>query len=167
MLQGLLKYKGYEFQQDPNGTLRKALEDSLIQNHDAWRRINKTRTITSHTYNTEDALNRHHKYTQRIRNSPKTAQPKANRRKTEYRGKQSISLIRMYGLNNTVIDKIRNVFSTHHNIDKAIIFGSHAKGNHTDRYRLSHIRQKSHPQSTNKHTNSDRRSRNSILNRPS
>lgn len=35
VLQDLLKYKGYEFMQGPNGTLQKALEDGLINNHDA------------------------------------------------------------------------------------------------------------------------------------
>lgn len=33
-LQDLLKYKGYEFMQGPNGTLRQAFEDGWVVNHD-------------------------------------------------------------------------------------------------------------------------------------
>ena len=39
VLQDLLKYKGYEFVQGPNGTLQKAFEDGMITDHDGWRRI--------------------------------------------------------------------------------------------------------------------------------
>lgn len=56
VLQDLLKYKGYEFMQGPNGTLQQALEDGLIHNHDAWRRMAKARVTTAHTYNEGDAL---------------------------------------------------------------------------------------------------------------
>lgn len=56
VLQDLLKYKGYEFMQGPNGTLQKAFEDGLINNHDAWRRMAKARVTTAHTYNEGDAL---------------------------------------------------------------------------------------------------------------
>ena len=55
-LQDLLRYKGYEFMQGPNGTLRKAFEDGLISNHDGWRRMAQARVTTSHTYNEGDAL---------------------------------------------------------------------------------------------------------------
>ena len=55
-LQDLLKYKGYEFMQGPNGTLRKAFEDGLISDHDGWRRMAQARVTTSHTYNEGDAL---------------------------------------------------------------------------------------------------------------
>ena len=55
VLQDLLKYKGYEFVQGPNGTLQKALEDGLITNHDGWRRMAKARVTTSHTYNEGEA----------------------------------------------------------------------------------------------------------------
>ncbi len=55
-LQDLLKYKGYDFVQGPNGTLRMALEDGLIADHDGWKRMAKARITTSHTYNEGDAL---------------------------------------------------------------------------------------------------------------
>lgn len=55
VLQDLLKYKGYEFMQGPNGTLRKAFEDGLIENHDGWRRMAMARVTTSHTYNEGEA----------------------------------------------------------------------------------------------------------------
>ena len=51
VLQDLLKYKGYEFVQGPNGTLQKAFEDNMITDHDGWRRMAKARIATSHTYN--------------------------------------------------------------------------------------------------------------------
>ena len=51
VLQDLLKYKGYEFVQGPNGTLQKAFEDNMITDHDGWRRMAKARVTTSHTYN--------------------------------------------------------------------------------------------------------------------
>lgn len=56
VLQDLLKYKGYEFVQGPNGTLQKAFEDGLIADHDGWRRMAKARVTTSHTYNEGDAI---------------------------------------------------------------------------------------------------------------
>lgn len=55
VLQDLLKYKGYEFMQGPNGTLRKAFEDGLIANHDGWRRMAMARVTTPHTYNEGEA----------------------------------------------------------------------------------------------------------------
>lgn len=56
VLQDLLKYKGYEFVQGPNGTLQQAFEDGLISDHDGWRRMAKARVTTSHTYNEGDAM---------------------------------------------------------------------------------------------------------------
>ena len=56
VLQDLLKYKGYEFVQGPNGTLQKAFEDGMITDHDGWRRMAKARVTTSHTYNEGDAI---------------------------------------------------------------------------------------------------------------
>lgn len=56
VLQDLLIYKGYEFVQGPNGTLKKAFEDGLISDHDGWRRMAKARVTTSHTYNEGDAI---------------------------------------------------------------------------------------------------------------
>lgn len=55
VMQDFLRFKGYEFMLGPNGTLQKAFEDGLISNHDAWRRMNKARGMTSHTYNEGDA----------------------------------------------------------------------------------------------------------------
>lgn len=55
-LQDLMKYKGYEFVQGPNGTLQMAFEDGVISNHDGWRRMAKARITTSHTYNEGDAI---------------------------------------------------------------------------------------------------------------
>lgn len=56
VLQDLLKYKGYEFVQGPNGTLQQAFEDGMITDHDGWRRMAKARVTTSHTYNEGDAV---------------------------------------------------------------------------------------------------------------
>lgn len=56
VMQDLLKYKGYEFQQGPNGTLRQALDDGLITDHDGWRRMAMARITTSHTYNEGEVM---------------------------------------------------------------------------------------------------------------
>lgn len=56
VMQDLLKYKGYEFQQGPNGTLRQALADGLITDHDGWRRMAMARITTSHTYNEVEVM---------------------------------------------------------------------------------------------------------------
>lgn len=56
VLQDLLKYKGYEFVQGPNGTLQQAFEDGMITDHDGWRRMAKARVTTSHVYNEGDAM---------------------------------------------------------------------------------------------------------------
>ena len=56
VLQDFLKFKGYEFVQGPNGTLKQAFEDGLISDHDGWRRMAKARVTTSHTYNDGDAI---------------------------------------------------------------------------------------------------------------
>lgn len=55
VMQDLLKHKGYEFQQGPNGTLRQAFEDGLLSDHDGWRRMGMARITTSHTYNEGEA----------------------------------------------------------------------------------------------------------------
>lgn len=55
VLQDLLKYKGYEFMQGPNGTLKQAFEDGLIADHDGWRRMATARVTTSHTYDEGEA----------------------------------------------------------------------------------------------------------------
>ena len=36
VMQDLLLYKGYEFMSGPNGTLKMAFEDGLIDDHDGW-----------------------------------------------------------------------------------------------------------------------------------
>lgn len=55
-LQDLMRYKGYEFVQGPNGTLQMAFEDGMISGHDGWRRMAKARITTSHTYNEGDDI---------------------------------------------------------------------------------------------------------------
>lgn len=55
VLQDLLKYKGYEFLQGPNGTLRQAFEDGLLEDHDGWRRMAQARVTTAHVYNENEA----------------------------------------------------------------------------------------------------------------
>lgn len=56
VLQDLMSFKGYEFMQGPNGTLKMAFEDGVISNHDGWRRMARARITTAHTYNEGDAL---------------------------------------------------------------------------------------------------------------
>lgn len=53
-MQDLLEYKGYEFVKGPNGTIRMALEDRLVTDHDGWRRMARARTMSSHTYDGEE-----------------------------------------------------------------------------------------------------------------
>lgn len=55
-LQDLLRYKGYADIAGPNITLRKALEDGLISDHDSWRQMALARNATTHTYNEEEAI---------------------------------------------------------------------------------------------------------------
>ena len=55
VMQDLLIYKGYEFMQGPNGTLKMALEDGLISDHDGWRQMSKSRNMLSHVYDEEEA----------------------------------------------------------------------------------------------------------------
>lgn len=54
VLQDLMKYKGYEFVQGPNGTLAQAFEDGMISDHDGWRQMARARITTAHTYNEEE-----------------------------------------------------------------------------------------------------------------
>ena len=56
VLQDLLIYKGYEFMMGPNGTLKMALEDGLISDHDGWRKMSKSRNTLSHVYDEEEVL---------------------------------------------------------------------------------------------------------------
>lgn len=54
VLQDLMKYKGYEFVQGPNGTLAQAFEDGIISDHDGWRQMARARITTAQTYNEEE-----------------------------------------------------------------------------------------------------------------
>ena len=54
VMQDLLEYKGYEFMRGPNGTLREAFTDGLLDDHDTWRQMSKDRTLMSHTYDEQD-----------------------------------------------------------------------------------------------------------------
>lgn len=56
VLQDILIYKGYEFMLGPNGTLKMAFDDGLISDHDAWRKMAKSRNTLSHVYDEEDVL---------------------------------------------------------------------------------------------------------------
>ena len=56
VLQDLLIYKGYEFMMGPNGTLKMAFDDGLIADHDAWRKMAKSRNMLSHVYDEEEVL---------------------------------------------------------------------------------------------------------------
>jgi len=54
-LQDLLEYKGYQDIAGPNPVLEQSLKDGYIANEQAWRRMKKSRELTSHTYNSETA----------------------------------------------------------------------------------------------------------------
>ena len=56
VLQDLLIYKGDEFMQGPNGTMKMAFEDGLISNHDGWRKMAKSRNTLSHVYDEDEVL---------------------------------------------------------------------------------------------------------------
>ena len=56
VLQDILIYKGYEFMLGPNGTLKMAFDDGLIGDHDAWRKMAKSRNTLSHVYDEEEVL---------------------------------------------------------------------------------------------------------------
>jgi len=55
VLKDFLESKGYINIKSPNDVLKQSFEDGYINNHDAWRRMNKARNTTSHTYNKGDA----------------------------------------------------------------------------------------------------------------
>ena len=40
----------------PNGTMKMALEDGLITDHDGWRKMAKSRNTLSHVYDEEEVL---------------------------------------------------------------------------------------------------------------
>lgn len=55
VLQDLMRYRGYNFQPGPNGTMQMALNDGTIGNHDGWRMMATSRNTVSHTYDEEAA----------------------------------------------------------------------------------------------------------------
>lgn len=55
VLQDLLSYKGYDFEKGPNGTLRMALQDGLLDDQDGWREMGKARNLSTHTYDEDEA----------------------------------------------------------------------------------------------------------------
>lgn len=129
VLQDLLKYKGYEFVQGPNGTLQKAFEDGLIADHDGWRRMAKARVTTSHTYNEGDAIeivrNIYDEYSHLLQR----LDDKLNEEKLRL---EMNNCFDMYGLSDTVITDICGVFRRYPNIEKVLIFGSRAKGTYSE-----------------------------------
>ena len=56
VMQDLLVYKGYEFMQGPNGTMKMAFEDGLISNHDGWRKMAKSRNTLRHVYDEAEVI---------------------------------------------------------------------------------------------------------------
>lgn len=56
-LQDYLKYTGEAPDEvsGKTGVLKKALSNNLIEDHDGWRKMLKSRNLTSHTYNEETA----------------------------------------------------------------------------------------------------------------
>lgn len=54
-LQDLLKHKGYQGVSGPNPVLEQAFQDGYFTDGAGWREMNKSRNLTSHTYNSETA----------------------------------------------------------------------------------------------------------------
>lgn len=54
-LQDLIKIKGYIGISGPGAVLSQAFELGLIDNPEGWRRLKKSRELTSHTYDSETA----------------------------------------------------------------------------------------------------------------
>ena len=54
-LQDLLKEKGYIDIAGPNATLTQALTDGYISDAEGWRKMKKSRELTSHVYDDETA----------------------------------------------------------------------------------------------------------------
>ena len=54
VLQDYMQYLGFQFQTGPNTTLQLTFENGLIKDHDRWRKMAKTRILTSHTYNEDE-----------------------------------------------------------------------------------------------------------------
>ena len=54
-LQDLLENKGYQDITGPNPVLEQSLKDGYIKNESQWRKMKKSRELTSHTYNSDTA----------------------------------------------------------------------------------------------------------------
>jgi nucleotidyltransferase substrate binding protein (TIGR01987 family) len=54
-LQDLLQYNGYTEVKGPNPTLTQALADGYITDEVGWRKMKKSRELTSHTYDDDSA----------------------------------------------------------------------------------------------------------------
>lgn len=54
-LQDLIKIKGFIGISGPGAVLNQAFESGLIDNPEGWRRLKKSRELTSHTYDSETA----------------------------------------------------------------------------------------------------------------
>lgn len=54
-LQDLLRDKGYLDIAGPNPVIEQAFHDGYIKNSEAWKKMKKSRELTSHTYNSETA----------------------------------------------------------------------------------------------------------------
>lgn len=55
-LQDLLKQKGHEGITGPTTVLRQALQDAYLTDADGWRELKRSREMTSHTYNSDTAV---------------------------------------------------------------------------------------------------------------
>jgi nucleotidyltransferase substrate binding protein (TIGR01987 family) len=54
-LQDILLYKGYQDIAGPNPVLEQSLKDGYITDEMQWRKMKKSRELTSHTYNSDTA----------------------------------------------------------------------------------------------------------------
>ncbi len=54
-LQDLIKQQGFSDINGPGQVLKQALQMGLINNAESWRRLKKSRELTSHTYDSEAA----------------------------------------------------------------------------------------------------------------
>jgi len=54
-LQDFLRFKGYLDISGPNSVLTQSFEDGFITDGDGWRRMKKSRELTSHTYDSDTA----------------------------------------------------------------------------------------------------------------
>lgn len=55
VMQDLLVSKGYAFVKGPNGTLKMAIQDGLIDDQDGWRNMMQARNLSTHTYDQTEA----------------------------------------------------------------------------------------------------------------